>query len=148
MVPITACARTVPHPPYVAQTTSALTAIPLPPPPGRIETIPERPSGADAWVDGEWVLTHDRWLWVLGRWVRVPPGLKYAPWVTVRSSDGTLYYAPSIWVNASGTQVDAPPSLATATASGEAVFSAGGEVEKTGRNVTARPGARVPDGGR
>jgi hypothetical protein len=125
----------VPHPPYAPQATSALTPIDLPPPPGRIEIIPKRPAGADAWVDGEWVLRHDRWLWLLGRWVEVPAGAKYAPWVTVRSADGTLYYAPSIWIDASGHPVEPPQPLAVATASGEAVFAPGGEVESTGRNI-------------
>jgi hypothetical protein len=137
----------VPHPPYVEQTTAALTAITLPPPPGRIETIPKRPPNADAWVDGEWVLRHERWLWLLGRWVHVPSGVKYAPWVTTRASDGTLYYAPSIWVDEHGTPVDAPPAIVVATASGEAVFAAGGEVEKTGRNISAVPSARTGDAG-
>jgi hypothetical protein len=147
VVALVACGPTVPHPPYVEQASAALTAIALPPPPGRIERVPPRPPTADAWVDGEWVLAHDRWLWLLGRWVHVAPGAKYAPWVTVRGVDGTLYYAPSIWVNAHGTQIDPPPPLVVATASGEAVFAAGGEVEKTGRNISTPPASHIADGG-
>ena len=100
---LVACGASVRHPPYVAQQTSALTPIDLPPPPGRVEVIPERPEGRTRGsIAGEWVLRHGRWMWLLGRWVEVPPGARYAPWVTVRGPDGTLYYAPSLWVDDAG----------------------------------------------
>jgi hypothetical protein len=127
----------VPHPPFVPQATTALAPIDTPPPPGRVEAIPPRPHGADAWVDGEWVLQHGRWYWMLGRWVTVPPGAKYAPWVVVRAADGAAYYAPSTWHDATGAIVTAPPALAWATASGEAIVDAEGDPEITGRNVKA-----------
>ena len=137
---VVSCGSSLPHPPYSPQATTALTAIDVAPPPGRIELIPGRPPGADAWVDGEWVLQHGRWYWLLGRWVKVPEGATYSPWVVVRASDGTPFYAPSLWCNATGAPVTAPAALAVATASGGAVLDAEGEPEDTGRNIkTSRP---------
>ena len=138
------CGGSAPHPPYAPQATNALTAIDLPPPPGRVETIPPPAAGADAWVDGEWVLRHGRWYWLLGRWVAVPKGATFSPWVAVRASDGTPFYAPSAWHDATtGAVLPAPPALALATASGEAIVDAEGEPEVTGRNVKTAP-APIP----
>jgi hypothetical protein len=114
------------------------------PPPGRVEAVPKRPPGADAWVDGEWVLQHDRWYWLLGRWVRVPAGATYSPWVVVRASDGTPFYAPGTWRNATGAPMSPPAALAVATASGEGVVSAEGDPEDTGRVIQTAPKARLP----
>lgn len=133
------CGGSPPHPPYAPQATNALTAIEFDPPPGRVETIPPKPPAADAWVDGEWVLEHGRWYWLLGRWVTVPRGAVYAPWVVVRAADGTPYYAPSVWRDQEGKTIPAPPGLAFATASGEAVVSPEGEPEQTGRVVKSPP---------
>ena len=124
------------------QAPNALTAIDVTPPPGRVESIPKQPEGADAWVDGEWVLRHGRWYWLLGRWVAVPKGVTYSPWVTVRASDGTLFHAPSVWRDQSGVIVAAPTALAYATASGEAVVSPEGDPEETGRVIKAAPRTR------
>jgi hypothetical protein len=115
------------------------------PPPGRVESIPPRPAGADAWVDGEWILRHGEWYWLLGRWVKVPPGARYAPWVFVRASDGTPFYAPSVWRNAAGDVVPPPPGLAFATASRQGIVSPEGDPEETGRDITkAPPPSRPP----
>jgi hypothetical protein len=136
------CGGSLPLPPYSPQATSALSRVDTPPPPGRVETVPPRPAGADAWVDGEWVLRHGRWYWLLGRWVRVPAGETYSPWVVVRASDGTPFYAPSVWRDSKGTPVPAPDPLSFATASGEAVFSPDGELEDTGRAIKSAPPSR------
>jgi hypothetical protein len=109
------------------------------PPPGRVEKVPERPRDANAWIDGEWIRRRGRWYWLVGRWVKTPVGWTYSPWVVVRSVDGTVFYAPSIWKDASGSAMHAPPALAYATASGQAVFSAEGEAESTGRNLETAP---------
>ncbi len=122
-----------------AQATNALTRIELAPPPGRVEAVPPRPDGADAWVDGEWILRHGRWYWLLGRWVKVPAGVTYSPWVLVRSTDGAAFYAPSVWRDASGAVVAAPPALVYATASGGAVLSPAGDFEDTGRTIKTAP---------
>lgn len=72
---------------------------------------------------------------MLGRWVTVPAGARYAPWVVVRATDGSAFYAPSTWRDATGAILPAPPALAWATASGEAVVDAEGDAEVTGRNI-------------
>lgn len=145
------CGGSVPHPPYSSQATSALVAIETAPPPGRIEVVPNKPRGADAWVDGEWVLQHGRWSWLLGRWVTVPAGATYSPWVVVRASDATAYYAPGTWHDATGGRLASPPALAVATASGEGMVSPEGEPEDTGRNIKTVPSPpssrEVSDGG-
>lgn len=139
-LPLTACGVPLPHPPYVPQATSALAPVAFAPPPGRAEVIPPRPPTADAWVDGEWIYRHGRWFWLLGRWVKTPPGARYAPWVCVHAMDGTAYYAASAWYGANGAPLVAgPPPLAFATASGEAVFDAEGDVEQTGRSLKTAP---------
>ena len=140
---LASCGGSVPHPPYSPQATTALVAIDLAPPPGRIEVIPPRPPGADAWIDGEWLLRHGRWYWLLGRWVKVPQDATYSPWVVVRASDGTPFYAPSTWRNATGAPLPAPAPLALATASGEAVVGAEGDPEDTGRNIKTAPPSRA-----
>jgi hypothetical protein len=144
---VTSCGGAPPHPPYAAQATIALTQVDTGPPPGRIETIPPRPAGADAWVDGEWVLRHGRWYWLLGRWVKTPSGARYAPWVLVRASDGTAFYAPGVWRNATGQVLEPPPALALATASHQGVVSPEGDPEETGRNITQAPRPRPPPEG-
>jgi hypothetical protein len=121
------------------QATNALTRIELAPPPGRVETIPTRPDGADAWVDGEWIVRHGRWYWLLGRWVKVPTGATYSPWVVVRSTDGTAFYAPSVWRDANGAVIPAPQPLAYADASGGAIVSPAGDAEDTGRVIKTAP---------
>jgi hypothetical protein len=136
---LAACGASLPHPPYAAQATTSLVVIPLGPPPGRIEVVPRRPARADAWVDGEWVLRHGRWYWLLGRWVQTPVGARYAPWVVVRASDGTPFYAPSFWQDAKGMALPPPPGLEYAKGNGQAVFDPEGEAEPTGRNVETIP---------
>jgi hypothetical protein len=137
---LVACGGGVPHPPYVRQATTALARVDVGPPTGRVETIPPRPEGADAWVDGEWILRRGRWYWLLGRWVKVPQGAVYAPWVLVRAADGGAYYTPSVWRDVrSGATRAPPPGLAFATASGEAVLSPEGEPEQTGRALKSAP---------
>ena len=134
------------------QATTALTAVDTAPPPGRVEAIPPRPDGADVWVDGEWIHRHGRWYWLLGRWVKAPAGATYRPWVLVRASDGTPFYAASLWVDGQGNPVAAPQPLAYATASGVGVVSPEGEAEDTGRVIKTapavrhRPAAEAPQG--
>jgi hypothetical protein len=136
------CGGALPHPPYSAQATIALIPIATSPPPGRVETIPAKPPQADAWVDGEWLWRHERWCWLLGRWVKTPPGAAYSPWVVVRSIDGAPWYAPSVWRDENGAIIDPPQPLAQATASGETVLDPEGAPEDTGRNIKTAPPAR------
>lgn len=143
-LPLFACTSALPHPPYAAQTTDALVAVAFPPPPGRVERVPDRPSGADAWVEGEWILRAGRWSWLLGRWVKTPPGARYSPWVIVRAVDGTAYYARSSWKNAQGLPLaEPPPALSFASVSDQAVYDPQGEIDDTGRAMKEAPGPHV-----
>jgi hypothetical protein len=121
----------IPHPKYSAQTTSALVAIKHEPPPARVENIPPRPADATTWVDGEWSWNRRRWVWGPGRWVAPPVGATYAPWVTVRAKDGSLYFAPAQWHDAHGAPIAPPKALATAIVESGAVVDAEGEMERT-----------------
>jgi hypothetical protein len=144
-LPLASCGDGVPHPPFSPQATNGLSPVEGAPPPGRVEAIPKKPPQADAWVDGEWILQHGRWYWLIGRWVKTPPGATYSPWVVVRASDGTPFYAPSVWRDATGAAMAPPRPLAFATASGEVVVGAGGDPEDTGRSLEDAP--LPPDAG-
>ncbi len=121
----------IPHPTYAAQPTSALVTIKHEPPPARVENLPARPAGATTWVDGEWSWNRRRWVWSPGRWVAPPSGATYAPWVTVRAIDGTLYFAPAQWRDAKGSPIPPPKALAIATVESGAVVDAEGDMERT-----------------
>lgn len=76
-----------------------------------------------------------RWYWLLGRWVKTPPGATYSPWVAVRTIDGDVYYARGVWKDRNGSPIVPPPALAYAIGNTEAIFDAEGEMERTGRNI-------------
>jgi hypothetical protein len=134
-----ACGGPLPHPPFAPQLTDALVIVASPPPPGRVERVPDRPSGADAWVEGEWIQHAGRWSWLLGRWVKTPNGARYSPWVVVRAADGTTYYAPSAWKNAQGLPLADPPALSFAAVTDQAVYDPQGEIDDTGRAMKEAP---------
>jgi hypothetical protein len=142
MLAFAGCAGGPPHPPLSPQATNALSPIEMAPPPGRVELVPSQPQGADAWVDGEWVLRHGRWYWLLGRWVRTPKGATYSPWVLVRASDGTPFYAASVWRDASGMVIEPPSAVAFAMASGGSVLTPEGDPDVAGRNIKTLPPLR------
>jgi WXXGXW repeat (2 copies) len=131
----------LPHPPYVRQPASALVAVPFPPPPGRVETVPKKPRNDAAWIDGEWTWRARRWLWIRGRWVTAPAGARYAAWALTRGPDGTVYVARGAWRDAAGHEIDAPAPLATADVSEGAVVDADGDVTAPGRTLPA-PGEK------
>ncbi len=129
------CGGSLPHPRYMAQPSTALAPVPLPPPPARVETVPPSPASGAVWVDGEWVYKRGRWGWRLGQWVVPQPETFFSPWTEVRVADGTLLHAPGVWRDAKG-QVTVPPSpLAIATAQAGPVVDAEGVTETTGRTV-------------
>jgi hypothetical protein len=63
--------------------------------------------------------------------------------VVVRASDGTPFYAPSVWRDANGVSAPAPPALALAAASGGAVVGPGGDPEDTGRAIKTAPPVQI-----
>jgi len=136
------CSAIVRHPPYVAQPSSALVEVQLPPPPARVELVPARPSPDAVWVDGEWTWRRGRWAWLPGRWVEPPAGAAFSPWVFERAPDGRMWYAPGVWRDAHGAPVDPPPVLAGASVESGAVVNAEGVTETTGpilRQRTRQP---------
>jgi len=139
VIGVVGCGGALPHPPYAAQATSALRRVEVGPPPGRVEEVPPRPEGATAWIDGEWIWMHGRWYWLVGRWVQAPAGAKYVPWVAVFANDGSSYWAPGLWLDASGQPVAPPPALALAKPSRGAVVDLEGDVDVTGRTITTVP---------
>lgn len=133
------CASSIPHPPYVAQTTSALVEVDRPPPPARVEVLPARPAPRSVWIDGEWVWRRGRWAWLVGRWVLAPRGARFSPWAYVRGPDGTLWVAPGTWRDDRGVAVEAPRPLARAAVQSTEVVDADGTTVTTGPTLTDRP---------
>jgi hypothetical protein len=130
-----ACSQTLAHPPYTPQPQTALLEVTLPQPPGRIETVPDRPSRSSVWVDGEWTWRRARWAWQPGRWVEPPAAASFSPSVFERGPDGRLWYAPGTWRDANGLPVAAPPPLASAIVASVEVVNASGAIEGTGRTL-------------
>jgi hypothetical protein len=106
-----ACGGGLPHPPYGSQPASALVEVDYPPPPARVELVPEQPAGNAVWVNGEWLWSGRRWAWKPGGWVVTPQGAAYAKLVLVRRNDGKLFAAPGAWRNAKGDEIPAPEFL-------------------------------------
>src|SRR5262245_30359992 len=79
--------------------------VPYPPPPARVEFVPEQPRSGTVWVDGEWSWTGTRWAWTYGRWVAPPQSATFSPWKTARTSDGALLFVPGTWRNAAGVEI-------------------------------------------
>jgi hypothetical protein len=138
-VKLAACGSRIAQPPTAAQPSSALVEVDYPPPPARVEMVPQKPSDDAVWVNGEWLWTGRRWSWRPGMWVVSPRNAAYARRVLVRRGDGKLYFAAGTWRNAEGREVPAPPEKIARPTSG-AVTNPEGETEPTGVDVR-------PDGG-
>lgn len=106
---LAACGSSLPtpvtgtHPPGCA----AFVEVPYPPPPARVEMIPEKPREGAVWVDGEWAWRGKRWSWEKGGWAMPPEGF-YAPWVLVRREDGSLYHVRGRWFDQEGKPLARP----------------------------------------
>lgn len=115
-----------------------LLEIPYPPPPARVEVVPETTVTGAVWVDGEWGWTGKRWSWSRGYWSVPPAGARFAPWLTIRGVDGRLYMAKGVWRSADGkTDLPTPAVVVEAKGGRGAVLNADGEEEPTGRDVRA-----------
>jgi len=125
----------IPRPAYVGQPSSSLVEVRYPPPPARVEIVPDPPREGAVWIDGEWTWRGQRWAWKRGRWVMPPPDAAFAPWTSVRNGDGTLYWAEGQWRDRNGKEVPAPTVLALAHASPGEIVNAEGEQVPTGRNI-------------
>lgn len=121
-----ACSSSVKPPPYTNQPTSALVQVPYPPPPARVEQIPQQPNDQAVWIDGEWVWQTRRWAWRKGRWVIPPEGARFAPWTTVRDVTGTLFVATGTWRNSNGEEVAENPAISPSKPQGMSVVTSEG----------------------
>jgi hypothetical protein len=108
--------------------------VPFPPPPARVEFIPEKPNSGAVWIDGEWSWTGRRWAWTYGRWVIPPSSATFARWRTARTSDGILLFAPGTWHDERGAQIAEPLPLAVGVAREGEVILPHGQPEKTAPN--------------
>jgi hypothetical protein len=134
---LSACAGSIPEPPYSPQPEESFEEIQSPPPPARVEVVPARPKNPNAvWLDGEWDWTGTRWAWQFGRWVALPPGATYAKWETKRRADGVLIFAPGAFRDPKGRELEPPAAIAIAHARDEEVIDVEGRTERTGPNVT------------
>ena len=132
----------LPGPPFTGHPASALTEVPYPPPPARVEAVPPRPEDdGSVWSDGEGVWQTRRWAWKPGRWVKPPSGARYAPWTTVRDRIGTLYLASGTWRDAKGLELAEPAPLAVGRPAPAAVISPQGQEVREGPTAPLDAGA-------
>jgi hypothetical protein len=122
----------LPQPEYVSQPTSALERVPYPPPPARVEFVPDKPRADAVWVDGEWTWQGRRWAWRAGRWVIPPKDAAFAPWIAVRDKSGVLYVAAGTWRDKAGKEVEEPGALASGRPAGGSVVNPEGETQEPG----------------
>lgn len=86
-----------------------LGVVEYPPPPAKVERIPEQPEPECAWLDGHWEFRARRWRWVDGDWVLPPAGCHYVePFIRWLPSGGpehgTLYALEGLWVREDGSK--------------------------------------------
>jgi hypothetical protein len=136
---LAACGSSLPEPTPASHPRTAYELVQFPPPPARVELIPDRPRAGAVWIDGEWIWGGRRWGWQPGRWVMPIPGVGFARWCAARQADGSLFVAKGAFRNARGEEVPSPPALAVAKAGMESVVDVEGELEKT------RPNDPPPD---
>jgi hypothetical protein len=74
---------------------AAATLVQFPPPPAKVEILPEDPGEPCLWVDGHYNWVGRRWQWEAGGWFVVPEGCHLAEARLVWAPEGsTLYYTP------------------------------------------------------
>lgn len=76
--------------------------VPFPPPPARVEFVPDPKSDAEVWVDGQWDWDGDGWKWLAGSWMVPPEGAYFTRWSTYRRSDGRLFFVRAAWRDRNG----------------------------------------------
>src|SRR5262245_31136491 len=110
-----ACSSTLPAPPLGSAKsvgTASCEEVPFPPPPARVESVPDAPRSDADWVDGEWSWNGRRWAWNFGRWVTAQEKITFTPWHAYREPDGTLMFCPGVWKDQNGRDAPEPASLA------------------------------------
>lgn len=144
----TACGgRRLPAPSYVGQPQDALVQVPYPPPPARVEFVPDQPDGDAVWLDGEWVWQGRRYAWKPGRWVKPPPNSAFAPWSTVRDTMGSLYIAEGSWRDRNGRELPPPEPLKVGLPSAGAVTDPEGDTQAAAGTQSPDASTTKSDGG-
>ncbi len=131
---LSCAAPRLPAPTYVGQPTSALQEAAYPPPPARVEHIPDLPKEKEGavWIDGEWTWQGRRWAWKQGRWVMPPSGGRFSPWTSTRDKTGLYYVAEGKWRDAQGRELPDPTPVALGhTRSGPVTDPEGDTVQPT-----------------
>jgi hypothetical protein len=79
--------------------------VPYPPPPARVETLPPRPAGGQAWqvwIDGQWDWDGQTWRWLPGAWVTPPANAYFTPWTATLQSNGRYLFVRAAWRSRDG----------------------------------------------
>jgi len=127
----------LPAPTYVGQPTSALQEAAYPPPPARVEFIPDLPKDKPGavWIDGEWTWQGRRWAWKQGRWVVPPSSGRFSPWTSTRDKTGLFYVAEGKWRDAQGHELPDPTPVALGRTRGGPVTDPEGDTVQPTPNV-------------
>ncbi len=104
-----ACSGSLPRPPTGPVPPDAMTEVPFPPPPARVETVPPRKKDGDVWIDGQWDWDGKAWKWLEGSWTTPPANAYFTRWATERRSDGRLFFARATWRARDGRPLDVAP---------------------------------------
>lgn len=96
---LAACSGSLPAPPRGSHAGVDYTVVPTMPPPGKVAVVQKPPPAMKkpVWIDGEWEWSGRRWQWKEGRWEDAPPGMYFAPTMTLRLADGTLAHYKGRW---------------------------------------------------
>lgn len=136
----------MPAPLYAQHPTGALLPARYPPPPARVEFVPEEPKTSGAvWIDGEWTWQGRRWAWKQGRWVVPPNDAAYAPWTMTRDTQGNVYVAEGRWRDAKGNELDDPKPLVSGRRRANAVVTPDGEEAPVGPDVPGQTPKKKPN---
>lgn len=73
--------------------------VPYPPPPAKVQVIPDRPEKPKdlVWIDGQWLWRSQRWIWQEGKWEEPHKNGYYAIPMTIMVSDGSIRYFAGSW---------------------------------------------------
>lgn len=91
------CAPRLPVPKAGSHVGDRYVAVPYPPPPAKVETIPSSPNEDAVWVDGQWRWNGTGYGWRPGQWVVAAEDAAYAPPSLVRLRNGELLYYEGSW---------------------------------------------------
>jgi hypothetical protein len=124
------CSAAFPSPLLVGQPKEAFSNVPYPPPPGKVEYVPDPPRPDAKWVDGQWRWLNSKWHWERGGWYDVPSNVGFAKWEARRDAEGKLLFAPATWRDSRGQEAPTPRMLARGGAGPSTVQSEAGEEEE------------------